>query len=106
MGGRVRQLRWARGLRQRDLAAWLQISGWNASRVAVLKIESRLRCVADYELLQLAKALGVPVADLFPEESLFPGSLSKPAGNMPGCLIQGWQSAIPPPEKRNSDGPT
>lgn len=68
VGGRVRQLRWARGLRQRDLAARLQILGWNAGRVAVSKIESRLRCVADYELLQLAEALGVNVADLFPRE--------------------------------------
>ncbi|MGI8430749.1 MAG: helix-turn-helix domain-containing protein, partial [Chthoniobacterales bacterium] len=62
------QLRWARGLRQRDLAARLQIIGWNVSRVAVSKIESHLRCVADYELLLLAKALRVNVGDLFPKE--------------------------------------
>ncbi len=69
VGEQVRQLRWARGLRQRDLAARLQIIGWDAGRVTVSKIESRLRCVADYELLQLAKALGVNVADLFPNEA-------------------------------------
>lgn len=68
VGGRVRLLRWKQGLRQRDLAARLQIAGWNADRVAVSKIESCLRCVVDYELLQLAKALRVNVADLFPNE--------------------------------------
>ncbi|MGI9173511.1 MAG: hypothetical protein ACR2F0_09410, partial [Chthoniobacterales bacterium] len=42
VGGRVRQIRWARGLRQRDLAARLQIIGWDAGRVTMSKIESRL----------------------------------------------------------------
>ena len=80
VGGRVRLLRWKRGLRQRDLAARLQIAGWNADRVAVSKIESCLRCVVDYELLQLAKALRVNVADLFPKEPLPTGALLKASG--------------------------
>ena len=61
----VRKLRWERGLKQKDLAARLQIAGWSADRIAVSKIESRIRCVADYELLFLAKALGVNVCDFF-----------------------------------------
>lgn len=65
VGSQVRKLRWEHGLRQRDLAARLQIMGWNIDRAAVAKIESGIRCVADYELLFLARALIVPVSNLF-----------------------------------------
>lgn len=99
MGGRVRQLRWARGLRQRDLAARLQIIGWDAGRVTVSKIESRLRWVADDELLQLAKALGVNVADLFPKESPFTEAPGKLPESRQGARLERWQSRSAPPEQ-------
>ncbi len=65
IGPQVRRLRWSRGLRQRDLAARLQIQGWAADRAAISRIESQLRCVRDIELLLLARALKVEVSELF-----------------------------------------
>lgn len=65
VGPQVRKLRWERGLKQREIAARLQIAGWDADRATISKIESRLRCVADYELPLLARVLKVEVSALF-----------------------------------------
>ena len=59
VGNRVRA---GRGLHkpkltQSDLAAKLQVDGWNISRSGVGKIELGLRQVTDIELLKLAKGL-------------------------------------------------
>jgi HTH-type transcriptional regulator, cell division transcriptional repressor len=61
VGERVRLARLSSKPRmtQAALATRLQLDGWDADRVVVAKIEIGLREVTDYELVRLAKALGV-----------------------------------------------
>jgi hypothetical protein len=42
------------------------VAGLDISRGTLAKIEARVRCVSDQELVLLAKALGVRVEELFP----------------------------------------
>lgn len=53
---------------QSELAARLQLAGWEISRTGVAKIELGLRRVTDVEVWHLANALGVSVRMLFPDE--------------------------------------
>lgn len=52
------------GMTQEDLAAKLQLRGGNFMRLTVSRIENGRREVSDYELVQLADALGVDVNTL------------------------------------------
>ena len=60
-GERVRQERERLKLSQEKLAAKLQLLGLDVTQKAVSRIETGDRVVADYELVALAKALGVSV---------------------------------------------
>jgi transcriptional regulator with XRE-family HTH domain len=71
VGPQVRKLRYQRGWKQKDLAAKLQILGWDIDRASVSKIESQLVWVGDFEMFYLAEALRVDVKQLFP--TLTPG---------------------------------
>ena len=66
VGPQVRKLRYQRGWKQKDLAAKLQILGWEIDRAGVSKIESQFVCVGDFELFYLCKALRVDLMQLFP----------------------------------------
>ena len=66
VGPQVRRIRCGLKLRQRDLAARLEVAGWQIDRAGVSKIESRLVRVNDYRQFYLAYALGVGVMDLLP----------------------------------------
>ena len=66
IGRQVGKLRNQRGLSQNQVAVKCQRMGWDASRTIIAKIESGFRCVTDSELLLLARALEVSVAELFP----------------------------------------
>jgi len=66
IGPQVRRLRMLRGWTQHDAAVKLQMAGWNISRGALAKIESRRIKVGDTHLFFLAKAFEVPVQELFP----------------------------------------
>ena len=61
-GDRVHEARCKLRLTQSDLAARLQVNGIIMERDSVSRIEIGTRCVADYELRELAKILGVSVA--------------------------------------------
>lgn len=61
-GERVRQARLKSRLSQFDLAARLQIEGVTIERDSVSRVEIGTRFVADYELMVLAKVLGVSVS--------------------------------------------
>lgn len=63
----MRQLRSSKGLSQPDLAARCQRLGWDLSRDTLAKIELQSRWVADFEVVFLAQALGVPHAALLPD---------------------------------------
>ena len=66
VGPQVRRLRYQRGWKQKDLAAKLQILGWDIDRASVSKIESQLVWVGDFEMFYLAEALRVELKQLFP----------------------------------------
>ena len=65
-GRQIAKLRTDKGLSQDGLAGKCQRAGWDISRGTLAKIEAGVRCVSDSELLLLAKALEVSVAELFP----------------------------------------
>lgn len=66
VGPRIRALRREKGLTQAMLAARCGVLGWDVGENTVTKIETRIRCVVDAELLCLAKALDVGLSDLLP----------------------------------------
>jgi hypothetical protein len=53
-------------LRQKDLAAKLEIAGWPIDRAGVSKVESRFIKISDYQLLCLMHALKVDARELLP----------------------------------------
>jgi transcriptional regulator with XRE-family HTH domain len=64
IGPTLRSLREAEGLTQAELAGRLQIAGWDISRETLAKVESRVRCVTDRELVRFAEALEVDPSEL------------------------------------------
>jgi len=63
----IRRLRVDKGLTQDQLAARLVREGLdNADRVWVAKIEAQIRSVFDFELVIIAKVLGVTADELLP----------------------------------------
>jgi ribosome-binding protein aMBF1 (putative translation factor) len=61
LGEQVRRARVEKGWSQSDLTRKLQLAGWDVERSVITKIELRRRCITDYELLILARTLGVNV---------------------------------------------
>jgi transcriptional regulator with XRE-family HTH domain len=66
IGPQVRRLRNQRGWSQEQLAAKLQIAGWDVSRNGLAKIETRIQWMRDYQLAYLLNVFGVAYADLYP----------------------------------------
>jgi transcriptional regulator with XRE-family HTH domain len=67
VGPQVMNLRYERGWSQEKLASVCQLRGWDISRGVVARIEGGIRWVADFEVLELARALRVAVPDLYPK---------------------------------------
>jgi transcriptional regulator with XRE-family HTH domain len=67
IGPQLRRWRKERGLTQPMLVARCNLLGWGLSRESLAKIETRIRWVADAELVCLATALKVPVEALLPK---------------------------------------
>ncbi len=63
-GPQVRAWRTKRDLSQEQLAAKLQLMGYGIGQKAISRMETGDRGIADYELLLLAKALGVSPVQL------------------------------------------
>lgn len=63
-GARIRRARRAAGLTQTELSARLQVEGVLIDRNSLSRLEIGDRFVADYELLAIARALGVGVGFL------------------------------------------
>ena len=70
VGPQIRKLRMRQTLTQPMLAAKCNLQGWDISRETLAKIESQFRWVSDFEMLCLARSLGVPVEALYPEKEL------------------------------------
>ena len=66
VGPQVMAQRCRLGWSQPVLAAKCQLAGWDISRDIVARIELRIRWVADFELILLARVLGVEIANLLP----------------------------------------
>ena len=66
IGPQVRRLRNQRGWSQEQLAAKLQIAGWDVSRNGLAKIETRIQWMRDYQLAYLLNVFRVDYADLYP----------------------------------------
>jgi len=66
IGTEVRRLRYQSGLSQPAFAAKCQRMGWDITRDTIAKIEAGTRWVGDFELIHLARSLGVPLETLFP----------------------------------------
>lgn len=64
LGPVICELRKKQDLSQAQLAARLNVLGWDLSRVTLAKIESQLRCIADYEIPAIASALGAEPTEL------------------------------------------
>jgi transcriptional regulator with XRE-family HTH domain len=64
VGPVIRELREEKGLTQAQFVARLNIAGWDLSRDTFAKIEARIRWVADFEIFQLAEAIGIEGPEL------------------------------------------
>ncbi len=78
IGPQVRKVRYRLNLTQDELAAKLQLTGWDVSRASLAKIEAQLRWVTDAELYLLADVLGVGMTDLFPTAKMVKSFVSSP----------------------------
>jgi transcriptional regulator with XRE-family HTH domain len=70
VGPIVRRIRYQKGWTQAMLTARCARVGWDVGENTIAKIEARIRCVTDDELVHLARALEVNIQDLFPAEKL------------------------------------
>jgi len=66
VGPEIRKLRFQKGWTQGVLAARCSRAGWDVSENIIAKIEARIRCVTDEEIVRLAAALEVGIEELFP----------------------------------------
>ena len=66
VGPQLRLLRAVAGLTQDQLAARCQRLGLDITRGTLAKMETSVRSVSDHEIPFLARALKVPLAELFP----------------------------------------
>jgi transcriptional regulator with XRE-family HTH domain len=66
VGPQVRMLRKWRRWTQSDLSTKLCSLGWKVSRGSVAQIEITQKRITDCDLIYLAKALNVTIADFFP----------------------------------------
>jgi transcriptional regulator with XRE-family HTH domain len=64
VGPIVRELREKQGLSQAQLAAKINVHGWDISRETLAKIEAQIRWVADFELVKLGEGLGTDAPTL------------------------------------------
>ncbi len=62
------RLRYRPALSQEDLAGKLAARGVLLDRSAISRIENQSRYLMDYEVIAIAKALKVPIAELFGEQ--------------------------------------
>lgn len=64
IGAKVVAIRKERGIKQKDFLAQLQVLGMDISATSLSRLEGQYRLVQDYEVVILAKALGVEITDL------------------------------------------
>lgn len=65
IGRRVEALRKARGIKQKDFIARLQVAGLDINPTSYSKLEGQARIATDKEVYVIAQVLGVAMEDLF-----------------------------------------
>lgn len=69
IGKNVEELRKARGIKQKDFIAQMQIHGCDINPTSYSKLEGQIRNATDMEVFVIAKILSVPMETLFKEKS-------------------------------------
>lgn len=64
IGPKIKELRKSMGLTQKELAAKLQLKGYEFSDLTILRIEQGKRFVPDYEVVILADFFSISTDDL------------------------------------------
>jgi transcriptional regulator with XRE-family HTH domain len=64
VGQKVVAIRKSKNIKQKDFLAQLQTLGMDISATSLSRLEGQHRLVADYEVVILAKALGITVNEL------------------------------------------
>ena len=67
VGTKVVELRKKRGIKQKDFLAQLQVLGMDISATSLSRLEGQYRLVQDFEVVILARTLGVTTKDLLGE---------------------------------------
>ena len=65
VGKNIERLRKARGIKQKDFIAKIQVMGCDMNPTSYSKLEGQLRSVTDRELFVIAKLLNVAMEELF-----------------------------------------
>lgn len=69
IGPKVKELRKKKKVTQKNMAAQLQVMGYEFNDLTILRIEQQTRFVSDIELLALATYFDVPIETLYPNSS-------------------------------------
>ena len=67
VGLKIRQLRDSKEMSQQRLSVLCSVAGYEINRSTLAKIESQIRAISDVELFVIAKAIGVRIEILDPE---------------------------------------
>lgn len=67
IGKNVEKLRKEKGIIQKDFIARLQVLGVDVNPTSYSKLEGQIRIATDKEVFAIAKALNVPIENLFAE---------------------------------------
>ena len=65
VGQNVERLRKARGIKQKDFIAKIQVFGCDVNPTSFSKLEGQIRCATDKEVYAIAKVLNVSIEELF-----------------------------------------
>jgi transcriptional regulator with XRE-family HTH domain len=65
IGKNVERLRKSNGFKQKDFISKLQVMGLDINPTSYSKLEGQIRLATDKEVFLIAKALNVPIEDLF-----------------------------------------
>lgn len=65
IGANVEKLRKAKGIKQKDFIAMLQVAGLDINPTSYSKLEGQLRNATDKEVFYIAKILNVKMEELF-----------------------------------------
>ncbi len=68
IGANVERLRKAKGIKQKDFIAQMQVSGIDINPTSYSKLEGQIRSATDREVYMIAKLLGVPMEALFEDD--------------------------------------